>query len=574
MHELKIDDDLFKQILNAAGSAILISTPEGVIKYTNPRFTEISGYRATELIGRSPRLLNSGRMHPSFYREMWETILSGNKWRGRVLNKRKDGSLYWSMQSIAPVKDEDGNVTMYLSLSEDVTDMQSMKEQYRTLAFIDELTKLGNRRMFRKDLDTRIDLAMRSDDVYMTGLLNIDDFKTINDELGPRAGDKVLRQAATRLKETLKGQGDAYRLEGDEFAFLAGPYYGLQEVDATIEKLTSAFEEPLEIAGIHHDISFSIGTALMPTDSCDPTELMRYMEISRRKARTITGTCAVFFRDELQAAYDADTCLLNDLIQAIEEQAIFVVGQPIFNLHQRQQTGVEILLRWEHPRLGPINPNKIIKLAENYGHLYKLSVLIIDQVVKLASIFRDELGSKTIAINMNVAQVMDRSLIEYLCDSLDSLAIPHSQIIIEFTENDRFNFSEAETRQRIAHIKECGFKIAIDDFGSGFATFEFINDVDPDLIKIDRGITADIDNDRKKWLTMSAILALTEKLGVTTVVEGVETNQQDQILRQLSGESLRVQGYLYSKPTGFPEAFQADFANVLRSVPNFVGEGL
>lgn len=554
MHGLNVDEGIFKQILNAAGSAIVITDPRGTIKYTNPRFSDITGYQAAEVLGRTPRILNSGKMPKNFYQDLWRTIQKGSNWRGRVLNKRKNGQFYWSMQSISPITTVEGDIQWFVSVSEDVTEIETLKEQYKTLAFIDELTGLGNRRMFRKDLDMRIELATRSDDIYVLAIVNIVDFKGINEHHGHHQGNRVLRETAQHLKQRLKGQGDVYRLEGDEFVLLAGPYYDSQELEHLVNTLATLSIESAQQQPVH----YSTGAALLPTDSRDASELMRFANLAERRAHTLPGSNVILYRDELTATSEADARLLGELVQAIDEKKLFVVGQAIFDLNTGKQVGTEILLRWHHPRLGAISPLKIIQLAEKYGYLHKLSVLIIDQVIKHIENGDQGLGHERIAINFNVAQVLDNSLIEHLCEALERAQIPRQRIMLELTENDRFNFKDPATRHSIELLRSCGFGIAIDDFGAGYATFEFINEINPDQIKIDRGLINNIEHQSKKLLTLTAILALTERLEVETVVEGIERPEQHQILQLQNTGPLCVQGYFYARPTGLPAAFSCD----------------
>lgn len=548
MKDLSIDEFLLKQVINAAGSAIIITDVRGTIKYVNPRFCEITGYRANEVLGKTPRLLNSGRMPPKFYRDLWHTISGGRRWRGRVLNKRKDGSGYWSQQSIAPIRDEGGKVTLYLSLSEDVTENESLKQQYRQLAFFDELTGLGNRRMFRRDLDMRIDFANRADDIHMLLLANVDDFKSVNERIGHQGANQLLKKISQTLRANVDSPGDVYRLGSDEFAFLAGPFRQLEQAHEVAERLCQSLRSIEQPEPGATAATLSLGAALFPGDAFDSAELLRQAEIALRQSRSKRKTSLTFYRDQLAATNEVEFQLLQDLIAAIEDKQIYLVGQPIIALQSGCREVLELLLRWRHPKLGFVSPQQIIRLAETFACLHKLSLLIVDRLIEAVLSLETHDNNIIFSLNLNVAQALDEGLIDYLCESLDECGIARRRILLELVETDHFNFADAQVRRRIQYLKQCGFLLALDDFGAGYATFEFLNEVDPDYIKIDRGITTDIENTDKKRITLEAILALTSKLGVVTVVEGVENAQQDRLLQNVGHRDLKVQGYFYAKP--------------------------
>lgn len=256
-------------------ASIVITDQKGLIEYVNPAFSRLTGYGPDEALGQNPRILKGGDQPEEFYRDMWETLMRGEVWRGEFHNKRKDGSLFWEAASISPITDVQGEISHFVAVKENITDKKMMLEQLEHMARFDMLTGLSNRRMFLDRLDQSVELARRNSQRFALMYLDLDGFKQINDSYGHEAGDLVLKTAASRLQDSVRLSDTVGRMGGDEFTVALGTISHYEDAALVAEKIRTALRRPITLPnGTTELIGASIGISVFPDDGDDGDQLL------------------------------------------------------------------------------------------------------------------------------------------------------------------------------------------------------------------------------------------------------------------------------------------------------------
>lgn len=299
--QLKNDSLELKKFSNAvwqSGNAIIIANRQGIIEYVNPRFTKVTGYTAAQSIGQNPRILKSGTTNPLEYQELWGRIQSGDSWHGELHNKRENGELYWSFMTISPIRNDEDEITHFVSVSEDITDKKIAQLHVQKLAYHDPLTGLANRRYFMHHLDLMIKQAKRNQSLSGLLYLDIDKFKLVNDRLGHAAGDKLLVLTKNRLEDCLRDTDLAARMGGDEFAVILGDVRSVQNAQQVAEKILNKFQDVVRIEGAEIQVTVSIGITLFDSDRLTSSQLVRQADTALYQAKDEGRNNFRFYREK------------------------------------------------------------------------------------------------------------------------------------------------------------------------------------------------------------------------------------------------------------------------------------
>lgn len=528
-------------------SAIVAITDQtGKIVYVNELFTKIAQYTVEELVGVDHRIINSGFHPSSFFKEIWATIGRGNTWHGEICNKAKDGSYYWVDTTIVPFLNDKGKPYQYISIRYDITEIKESERMIRDLAYNDQLTSLPNRTSFQKMFQQEIEVAKKQGTNRACVYMNVDRLRYVNDSLGHEAGDYILSVIAKRLKVNLRESTIIGRLSGDEFALLLLDIRDAKHAEQLTKEVQRYLEEPIEVKDQMHTPSLSFGIALYPEHARKTTELTMKAEKALSIARAHGGGGCEMYQHGTAAKTLERILLENELRKSVHLGHLHLDYQPKVNLKTGNLIGVEALVRWNHPDLGRIPPDKFIPVAEETKIIIPLGEWVLREACVQAKKWQDS-GYQPfrVAINMSAVQLEEPTILHTIQTILDETGVTTDLIEIELTESA---FADREDMQgRIREIRALGITVSIDDFGTGYSTFSYIKELPADTIKIDMSFVRDIHLKEDSRAIVKAIVTLADTVGLNVLAEGVEYEEQAVILMDLGCRE--GQGYYYSKPT-------------------------
>lgn len=535
-------------------SAIVAITDQtGKIVYVNELFTKIAQYSVDELVGANHRIINSGYHPPKFFKDMWRTIGRGNKWRGEICNETKNGTKYWVDTTIIPFLNDKGKPYQYISIRYDITASKEAERMVRDLAYNDQLTNLPNRTSFRNLLFEEVEAAKKNGEKLALVHLNIDRFSYVNDSIGHEAGDYILSVVAKRLKKVLQEKHIIGRLSGDEFAFLLKNIRDAEHAEQLTNVVQQCLEEPIDVMGQTHILSLSLGIALYPVHATSSSELSMKAEKAISIVRAHGGGGYEMYQHGTASKTLERILLENELRKSVHLGQFHLDFQPKINLMTEELVGVEALVRWDHPDIGRIPPNKFIPVAEETKILLSLGEWVLRESCRQAREWQNS-GYKPfrISVNMSAVQLEEPTILNTIKDIIDETDIATDWIEIELTESA---FADREGMQdKIRKIRSLGITVSIDDFGTGYSTFSYIKELPADTLKIDMSFVRDIHENEDSRAIVKAIIMLAETVGLNIIAEGVEHEEQVTILKELG--CCEGQGYYYSKPVSPSECEQ------------------
>ncbi len=535
------------QAVEQSPAAVVITDAEGRIEYINHSFEEMSGYQAGEALGATPRLLKSGRMPDGFYRDLWETVRSGRQWYGEVVNRRKDGELYWVASSVSPIRDSAGRITHMVGVQEDVTVRKNYEEQLLHQANYDGLTGLPNRILALDRLSQALVRDQREGSMVALLFVDLDNFKQVNDSLGHEAGDTLLRATAERLVASVREGDTVARYSGDEFVVILPDMEEPQQTERVIKKILDAFRKPFSHDGHELFATTSIGVCVFPDDGDDPNMLLRNADAAMHRAKERGRNTSAFFEPGMNERAVHRLELEGLLRHALERNELFLLYQPIVELGAEGVTvGVEALLRWQSPQLGLVGPDDFIPLAEDTGTIVPIGAWVFEQVCRQMSEWhRAGIVLRHVAVNVSPRQLRDPGFVELVRRIMGNCKLAGSSLQIEVTERLLME-NVPEAKRILDELKGLGVSLSMDDFGTGYSSLGYLKGFPFDVLKIDRSFVRDIPGDADDAALAGAIIAMARSLGLKVVGEGVETREQLQFLTDHGCEM--AQGFYFSRP--------------------------
>lgn len=462
-------------------------------------------------------------------------IMDGGKFVREVI-KMADGSLVSLRHQ--PLKGG-GVVTTH----EDITDQLTAEARMHHMATHDALTDLPNRGLFREELEA----ALKHDDKGRHPALlvvNLDHFKAINDSDGHATGDTVLRNVADRLAETVDGRGFAARLGGDEFGVLLPTAAVPHEAADTARVIAKALAEPISLGDRSLRLTCSIGIAVAPGDGQTADALMNNADLALLKAKSEGRGTYHFYEAGMDATLQRRRMLEAGLREAIEGEGLSVAFQPIVELDGNRIVAAEALARWEHPQLGPIAPAEFISIAEETGLIHALGAWVLSAATRAAARWPNRVG---VAVNLSPIQFKNPNLVGVIEAALAGSGLEAGRLELEITESLLFENSSANL-DLLGALRGLGVRIAMDDFGTGYSSLSYLRAFPFDKIKIDRSFMTDVATKSESRAILRAMIGLGKSLSMTTVAEGVETEDQLAVVR--AEGATQVQGYYFSPPVG------------------------
>ena len=533
-------------VVESTAEAIIVTDAKFKIISVNKAFTDITGYSEEEAIGKTPRILKSNQHSRDFYKTLWTEIHGYGRWQGEIWDRKKNGSLFPSWSTISAIKDSNNNIINYISVFSDISTLKQSQEKLDFLAYHDPLTGLPNRLLLNDRIEHAVKGAQRKG--LKVGLLfiDLDRFKNINDSLGHSIGDKLLKQVAVRLKSSIRDIDTVARLGGDEFVIVIEDINHTDDAILLANKLLTSFIKPFDISKHTLFITPSIGVSVYPEDGSDSETLIRNADTAMYHAKeTGRNSCHLYSADLTDQAVERLT-LESALRNAMDYQQFELFYQPQHSLQNNSLLGAEALLRWNHPEMGYILPNTFIPLAEDIGLIDKIGTWALKEACKQMQAWLYQ-GYKigTIAVNISGMQFRQDNIINTVLDALTESGLPARHLELEITESTILKRPE-QAIDSLNKLKEMGVRVSIDDFGTGYSSLSQLKQLPVNKLKIDQSFIRDISSDPDNEAIACAVIALGKSLKLNVIAEGVETEEEKQLL--IAHGCDEAQGYLFGHP--------------------------
>jgi len=542
--------------------AMIVTDANKNILKVNKAFSDVTGYSSEEVLGKNPSILRSGLHDKDFYENMWRMVSTTDSWTGELWNRRKNGDIYPGQLTITAVKDTGGMVLNYIGSFLDISVRKQAEEHIQRLAYYDSLTGLANRRLFQDRLEQEMKRAIRNKTTLALLLIDLDKFKDINDSLGHAKGDKLLIETTRRIKALIRDSDTFARLGGDEFTIILPGNDSLININRVVENILKEINKPFDLNDGHVGyISCSIGITLYPDDAKTVDDLLKNADQAMYSVKATGRNGFSFFTQEMQQTVQNKIRITNELHEAIRQKQLEMYYQPIIELATNQLVKAEALIRWNHPKKGLISPTTFIPIAEESGLIIEIGDWVFIEAIKMAQRIQ-QTTNKLIPISVNKSAIQfNRPTDRRWLNFLDSSGLPRGAIIVEITESSLITDSE-HVKKQLLLFKELGIEVSIDDFGTGFSALSYLNKFDIDYIKIDQSFIKNINENQSNRALTEAIITMAHKIGIKTIAEGVETEEQHNLLKSFDCDY--AQGFLYSKavtPTEFELLMQKSTFN-------------
>ncbi|WP_211251296.1 bifunctional diguanylate cyclase/phosphodiesterase [Marinospirillum insulare] len=540
------DIHLLSTAIRSAANAIVITDKKGDIHWTNNAFTDLTGYTFEEVKGKNPRVLKSGHQSKEFYKDLWETILAGESWRGELINRHKKGQTLVVDQTVTPILDDKNNIEHFIAVHEDITARKHAEEKALYLADHDSLTDLPNRRYFERHLNQIFIYSDQKSEIAVL-FIDLDRFKDINDTMGHEAGDALLIHTTSNLQSLIKEKHLLARLGGDEFAILVKNVASKKKLSNYASKVVRVVTKPFHYGGATFNITCSVGVATGDVNLSDASQMLRQADMAMYRAKHAGKNTYRFFDETMDALIKRRVYLQQQLEVAIKSDTAFSLRyQPQVNTTNHEVYGAEALMRWEVTKDEWVSPFEFIALAEETGQIIEIGIWLMRNLFQqMAEWNKRGIEFGKISMNISAVQLARDALAERMLSMMNDHAIPAEQLCVEITETTLMTNSD-KVMDNLKQLKKAGIALSIDDFGTGYSSMSYLKAIDADHLKIDRSFIIGIGEKDSDEHIIRATIALAHSLKLETVAEGVDSPEQLAFLKALDCDY--IQGYYFSKP--------------------------
>ncbi len=534
-----------------AREGMMITDPNGTILKVNKAFCEITGYSPEEVIGNNPRILNSGHHEPEFYAGIWSTIISEGSWKGEIWNRRRSGEIYPEWLTITAVKNATGDITHYVSTLTDITERKENEARINNLAFFDPLTQLPNRRLLQDRLEHAIAASERKGTLGALLFIDLDDFKTLNDNRGHHIGDMLLVAVANRLRMAVRAQDTVARLGGDEFLVVLEDLDSHHDQAAALaqqiaETILESLNQAYVLEGQDYFSTPSIGIALFGDRLVHIEELLKQADQAMYHAKAAGRNTLRFFDPEMQAHTAQRFALQHEIREALQSQQFQLFYQPQVD-SSGAIVGAEALIRWFHPQRGMVSPADFIPIAEESGLILSLGNWIVEEACRQLVRWSHNPATAGLVISINVSarQFQQPQFVMQLLTALERSGANPRLLKLELTESMLVH-NQQDIIAKMDELKNHGIKFSLDDFGTGYSSLSYLKQLPISELKIDKSFVNDVLIDSNDAAIARMIIRLAQSMELRVIAEGVETKEQRDWLEAQG--CVHYQGYYFGKP--------------------------
>ncbi|WP_052318103.1 putative bifunctional diguanylate cyclase/phosphodiesterase [Spirochaeta africana] len=535
---------MLDSVCTFSAEGIVLTDSRHTIRFVNNAFQEIAGYAPQELVGTSINRFRSDSYEDSYYTEILRRVAEHGSWSGSLWSTRKCGEYFFFKVTILGIASDAEQYYCYL-----VNDTSRIREAEAKLQHSvqhDALTSLPNRML----LQDRIELAIVQAALKNRGLglliVDLDDFKTINDGMGHTVGDEVLKIAAARVSSAVRIGDSVARTGGDEFTVLLPDIRTPDDAGEIAQRIIELLSEPFTVDSSVIYLGATVGASIYPDDGTTSQDLLSNADLALIRAKTHCKGYHHFYTPDLNERVQHRIYLEETVRTALDEQMIQVYFQPVIDMETGRLSSSEALARLFHPERGEIPPGQFIPLAEENGLIYRLGEYVFRQACSQYAAWL-ELGvvDASVGINLSARQFIQPNLVDNLLGILQETGLSPDRVTIEITENSLMQDIDESVRT-LRRFKDAGLQISIDDFGTGYSSLSYLKTLPVDQLKIDRSFIRDLMVRDNQAAIVTAIISMAHSMHMRVVAEGVETKQQFDFLKQSSCDY--VQGYYFSKP--------------------------
>ncbi|QOY95886.1 EAL domain-containing protein [Massilia sp. UMI-21] len=539
---------LRERALHAASNGIVITRCAGrdnIIEYVNPAFERIAGYPARDAIGRDARFMAAPNFDAHERSQVRLALTERRAVNVVFRNMRKNGDIFWNDLSITPVRDEHGEVTHFIGILQDVTAVKQRTEHLEHEINHDPLTGLANRTLLWDRLDHAVHLAQRHASMVATVLVDLDNFKTVNDTFGHEAGDVVLKVVARRLLSAVRDSDTVARMSGDEFVLVLVDQPSVRFTLRMAERLRRAMTLPVAVGGNEIPVGASMGVALFPQDGNTPAELVRAADMAMYHVKG-NGGGVHFFSPEMRLASEKRAALADSIRSALEHDELFLLFQPRMDAKSGKVRGFEALLRWRHPKHGIMLPASFLAEAEESGKMIEIGDWVLDQACAFLHQLR-QLGYTGLPVSVNVSyrEYSRHGFVPGVAAHVARYELPPGSLEIEIPEADLIR-NPALGRDLSAQLREAGVALSLDEFGKGISDLSFLRQLSVRQVKLSKAAVRDIATEGEGCKLAKTLIDIGHNLDLAVVGEAVETEEQVNFLRSHGCDQL--QGQWFSEP--------------------------
>ena len=526
------------QVFENCRDAIVLTDRHRHIIAINRSFTLITSYQAEEMLGRPLQLQRSGVEADDFQRQVWQEMDATGHWQGEVSCCRKHGGLFPGWLSLTTIRDSADQVSNYMGMLSDITDRKRSEDHTRHLAEHDFLTDLPNRVLLLDRLSLALAAARRNHTMLAILFIDLDRFKEVNDTLGHQVGDELLKEIAARLVKCVRGADTVSRQGGDEFLIILADIGGVDQAAHVAGSVLSAIGQPFQLGPHALHVSGSIGLSIYPNDGDGIEQLIHNADVAMYHAKESGRNGFQFFNADMHAQIAERVQMENGLRQALRAQQFELAFHAELDIASGAPVGVEALLRWRHPELGLLRPERFMSAAEDAGLMIPIGNWVLQQACRSAQRWHRAGFRLVVAVNLSAAQFAQKSLPASVCEALALSGLEPSCLELELTEAIIMKGGSA-AHDTLQALHGLGVRLTIDDFGTGYSRLGYLKDYPVDKLKIDQSFVRTLDGNTA---VITAIVAMARSLDMVAIAEGVETREQLNFLRSVGCH--QYQGYL------------------------------
>jgi diguanylate cyclase (GGDEF)-like protein/PAS domain S-box-containing protein len=538
---------LAASVFTNAQESIIITSADGSILDVNDKFTLITGYSREEVIGRNPRIFQSGLHTRDFYEAMWGSLRETGQWSGEVWNRTKRGTVFPQMLTISAVRDSTGVVQHYVALAFDVSALKEREERLEHLALYDPLTGLPNRVFLADKLQQAMARSRRRTRNLAVAYLDLDSFKTVNDTHGHEVGDRLLKVVAKRMKRVMRDGDTLARLGGDEFVAVFLDLENAASSRPVIDRLLESVAQPIRIGDLVLHISSSIGvTFYSHTDEVDADQLLRQADHAMYESKLSSQSRFSYFDESRDRTIRGRSEAIERIQRGMAAHEFVLYYQPKVNMRSGAVIGAEALIRWQHPERGLLLPADFLPTIENHPLDVKLGEWVIDTALTQIGLWHEIGLDIPVSVNIDAMQLQQTNFVDRLAALLAAHPlIDPSRLQLEILETGAL-MNVTEVSKTLNRCIELGVSFALDDFGAGYSSLIYLKRLPARVLKIDQSFVRNILNDPEDLSVLEGLLRLATAFRRELIAEGVESAELGWMLLYMGCEL--AQGFGIARP--------------------------